>query len=282
MTISVPSNSAIPGGESVAHSEAISHAEAIPHGGAISHGEVVPLGEVGSRNEAISNKEAVSRSEAIFRNEAMPDSVATPSTEANSQSSYTPGPQPGHDSEPRPEPLPSPALSPLSPGSSGEAAQPRPDKAFVRRHIAHFIAFGGGVGLSRGAPGTAGTLAAFPLFWVLNYFLDATSFLLAIGAMFIIGIWACAVTGKALGSHDHGGMVWDEIVAFLLVLVFTPKVLIWQAFAFLLFRVFDIIKPPPIRYYDNKLRGGFGVMFDDMLAAFYALLCLAAWKAFGT
>jgi phosphatidylglycerophosphatase A len=275
MTISVSSNSAIPAGESVAHSKAIPdgeaspHGEAVPHGGAISHGEVVPLGEVGSRNEAIS------------RNEAVPHSAATPSTEANSQPRYVPGPQQGHDSEPRPEPLPSPALSPLSPGSSGEAAQPRPDKAFVRRHIAHFIAFGGGVGLSRVAPGTAGTLAAFPLFWVLNYFLDATSFLLAIGAMFIIGIWACAVTGKALGSHDHGGMVWDEIVAFLLVLVFTPKVLIWQAFAFLLFRVFDIIKPPPIRYYDNKLRGGFGVMFDDILAAFYALLCLAAWKAFG-
>jgi phosphatidylglycerophosphatase A len=162
-----------------------------------------------------------------------------------------------------------------------EAARPRPDKAFVRRHAAHFIAFGGGVGLSSVAPGTAGTLAAFPLFWVLGYFLDAAGFLLLIGAMFIVGIWACAVTGKALGSHDHGGMVWDEIVAFLLVLVFTPKSLIWQAFAFLLFRVFDIIKPPPIRYYDNKLRGGFGVMFDDMLAAFYALLCLAAWKAFG-
>jgi phosphatidylglycerophosphatase A len=152
----------------------------------------------------------------------------------------------------------------------------------VRRRAAHFIAFGAGIGLSSAAPGTAGTLAAFPLFWVLGYFLDAADFLLLIGAMFIVGIWACAVTGKALGSHDHGGMVWDEIVAFLLVLVFTPKSLIWQAFAFLLFRVFDIIKPPPIRYYDNKLRGGFGVMFDDMLAAFYALLCLAAWKAFGT
>jgi phosphatidylglycerophosphatase A len=280
MTISVPSNSAIPGGESVAHAEAIPHAEAIhdeavPHGGAISHREVVSLGEVVSRNEAISHKEAISR------NEAVPDSAARPSTEANSQPSYMPGPQPGRGSEPGPEPLSSPTLSSLSPGSSGEAAQPRPDKAFVRRHIAHFIAFGGGVGLSRVAPGTAGTLAAFPLFWVLTYFLDATSFLLAIGAMFIIGIWACAVTGKALGSHDHGGMVWDEIVAFLLVLVFTPKILIWQAFAFLLFRVFDIIKPPPIRYYDNKLRGGFGVMFDDILAAFYALLCLAAWKALG-
>lgn len=155
-----------------------------------------------------------------------------------------------------------------------------PDKAFVRRHPAHFIAFGGGAGLSPAAPGTAGTLAAFPLFWVLDYFLDPVKLLLLIAGLFLIGIWACNVTGKALGDHDHGGMVWDEIVAFLLVLVFTPHSLIWQAFAFLLFRLFDIIKPPPIRYYDNKLRGGFGVMFDDLLAAFFTLLCLAAWKAF--
>lgn len=155
-----------------------------------------------------------------------------------------------------------------------------PDKAFVRRHSAHFIAFGGGAGLSPVAPGTAGTLAAFPLFWLLDYFLDPVKLLLLIAALFLIGIWACNVTGKALGAHDHGGMVWDEIVAFLLVLVFTPNNLIWQAFAFLLFRLFDIIKPPPIRYYDNKLRGGFGVMFDDLLAAFFTLLCLAAWKAF--
>ena len=155
-----------------------------------------------------------------------------------------------------------------------------PDKAFVRRHPAHFIAFGGGAGLSPVAPGTAGTLAAFPLFWVVDYFLDPVKLLWLIAALFLIGIWACNVTGKALGDHDHGGMVWDEVVAFLLVLVFTPNNLIWQAFAFLLFRLFDIIKPPPIRYYDNKLRGGFGVMFDDLLAAFFTLLCLAAWKAF--
>lgn len=155
-----------------------------------------------------------------------------------------------------------------------------PDKAFVRRHPAHFIAFGGGAGLSPVAPGTAGTLAAFPLFWVLDYFLDPVEFLQLITALFILGVWACHVTGKALGDHDHGGMVWDEVVAFLLVLVFTPNNLIWQAFAFLLFRLFDIIKPPPIRYYDNTLRGGFGVMFDDLLAAFFTLLCLAAWKAF--
>jgi phosphatidylglycerophosphatase A len=126
-----------------------------------------------------------------------------------------------------------------------------------------------------------GTLVAFPLFWILGYFFDPLAFLVLVAGMFLVGVWACGVTGKALGNHDHGGMVWDEIIAFLLVLFFTPPILMWQAFAFLLFRLFDIIKPPPIGYYDRKLRGGFGVMFDDLLAAFLTLLCLAAWKALG-
>jgi phosphatidylglycerophosphatase A len=156
----------------------------------------------------------------------------------------------------------------------------RPDSAFIRRHPAYFIAFGGGAGLSPVAPGTAGTLAAFPLFWLFNYFLDFVEFLLLIDVLFIVGIWACGVTGKALTDHDHGGMVWDEITAFLLVLLFTPDTLMWQAFAFFLFRLFDIVKPPPIRYYESKWHGGFGVMLDDLLAAFFTLLCLALWKAF--
>jgi phosphatidylglycerophosphatase A len=160
------------------------------------------------------------------------------------------------------------------------AAPPVIDRAFVRRHPAHFIAFGAGAGLSPIAPGTAGTLVTLPLFSVLNFFLAPQALLMLIGAMFIVGVWACGVTGRALGEHDHGGMVWDEITAFCLVLLFTPNNILWQSFAFLLFRVFDIVKPPPIRYYDARLRGGFGVMFDDILAAFYALLCLAAWKAF--
>jgi phosphatidylglycerophosphatase A len=161
-----------------------------------------------------------------------------------------------------------------------ESARSRPNKNFVRSHPAHFIAFGGGAGLSPFAPGTVGTLVAFPLFWIFALFFNPVEFLQLIVALFIIGIWACSVTGKALGNHDHGGMVWDEITAFLLVLLFTPHDLRWQACAFLLFRLFDIIKPPPIRYYDRTLRGGFGVMFDDLLAAFLTLLCLAAWKAF--
>ncbi|SHM25731.1 phosphatidylglycerophosphatase [Nitrosospira sp. Nsp11] len=186
------------------------------------------------------------------------------------------------DGQPTPEPEVQPAQKFEGPEflAQPEPARPRPNKNFVRSHPAHFIAFGGGAGLSPVAPGTAGTLVAFPLFWMFVLFLNPVEFLLLIVALFIIGIWACSVTGKALGDHDHGGMVWDEITAFLLILLFTPYDLRWQACAFLLFRLFDIIKPPPIRYYDRTLRGGFGVMFDDLLAAFLTLLCLAAWKAF--
>ena len=91
--------------------------------------------------------------------------------------------------------------------------------------------------------------------------------------------WATARTARDLGVPDHGGIVWDETVAFLLVLFFTPALAVWQVAAFVLFRVFDILKPPPIRHFDRTLKGGFGVMFDDLLAAGFTLLCLAALKA---
>jgi phosphatidylglycerophosphatase A len=122
-------------------------------------------------------------------------------------------------------------------------------------------------------------LAAFPLFWVLDHYLDPIHLLLLIDIFFIIGIWVCGVTGKALGVPDHGGIVWDETVAFLLVLYFTPPGFTWSLAAFILFRFFDIVKPQPIRYYDQRLKGGFGVMFDDIIAAFFTLICLAAWKS---
>lgn len=152
----------------------------------------------------------------------------------------------------------------------------RPSWRFVLRHPAHFIAFGGGVGLIPFAPGTFGTLLAFPLFYGLQPLLEPWTLLVIIIALFWLGTWACAVAGRALGAADHGGMVWDEVVAFLLVLFFTPVTGYWQAFAFLLFRLFDIFKPPPIRYYDRMLKNGFGVMWDDLLAAGYTLLMLAA------
>lgn len=186
------------------------------------------------------------------------------------------------DTEVPPEKREETDRSGVSSRAEAEAIHPvRPTKAFIRSRLAYFIAFGGGAGLSSFAPGTMGTLAAFPLFWILGYWFDPLAFLILLAVMFLVGIWACGVTGRALGNHDHGGMVWDETVAFLLVLFFTPPLVTWQAFAFLLFRLFDIIKPPPIGYYDRKLGGGFGVMFDDLLAAFLTLICLAAWKALG-
>ena len=163
--------------------------------------------------------------------------------------------------------------------SSTQSAQIQPDLNLIYSHPAHFIAFSGGAGLSPIAPGTVGSLVAFPLFWLLNHYLSPVYFLLLIDIMFIVGIWACGLSGKALGDPDHGGMVWDETVAFLLVLYFTPVDWAWQLAAFILFRLFDIAKPQPIRYCDSNLKGGFGVMFDDMLAAFFTLICLAGWKA---
>lgn len=155
----------------------------------------------------------------------------------------------------------------------------KPDIAFVHVRLAHFVAMGAGVGLVRFAPGTFGTFAAIPLYHLLDSLFEPVSLLLILDVFFIMGIWACAVTGRALNSPDHSGMVWDEIVAFMLVLFFTPSHWIWQLAAFLLFRFFDIVKPAPIGYLDQRLKGGLGVMLDDLLAAFYTLLCIAGWKS---
>jgi phosphatidylglycerophosphatase A len=144
----------------------------------------------------------------------------------------------------------------------------------VFRHPAHFIAFGGGLGLVPFAPGTFGTLLALPIFWIAAPRLDSALYLTGVALLFVLGVWACGVTGRALGQPDAGAMVWDETVAFLLVLFFTPAEIYWQAFAFIVFRFFDIAKPPPIRYYERMFKGGWGVMVDDVMAAFYTLLVL--------
>jgi phosphatidylglycerophosphatase A len=152
---------------------------------------------------------------------------------------------------------------------------------FVLRHPAHFIATSGGVGLIPFAPGTFGTLVALPVFWWVGPRVidEPAIYLGAVAALFALGVWACEVTGRNLGSADHGSMVWDETVAFLLVLFFTPVYSYWQAAAFVLFRLFDIAKPPPIRYYERTFKGGLGVMIDDLMAAGYTLLVLAAARA---
>ena len=154
----------------------------------------------------------------------------------------------------------------------------RPTWRFILSRPAHFIAFGFGAGLAPIAPGTVGTLLAFPLYWLFAPQVGALEFLLLILVLFILGVWACDTAGRALGVSDYGGMVWDETVAFLLVLFLVPATLYWQAAAFLLFRLFDILKPPPIRHYDQTLKSGFGVMLDDLIAAFYTLVVLAIAK----
>jgi phosphatidylglycerophosphatase A len=149
----------------------------------------------------------------------------------------------------------------------------------VLSHPAHFIALSGGIGLIPFAPGTFGTLLALPIYWLVAPRIDPALYLGGVVLLFALGVWACSVTGRNLGAPDHGSMVWDETVAFLLVLFFTPAYSYWQAFAFLLFRLFDIAKPPPIRYYERTFKGGLGVMIDDLAAAFYTLLVLAFARA---
>lgn len=153
----------------------------------------------------------------------------------------------------------------------------RPRPGFAFSHPAHVIAFGFGAGLAPFAPGTAGTALGWALGWALGG-LHAGLVLFTAVACFLIGLWACEVTGRHLGVADHGAMVWDEVAAFVLVLAMLPRELAWQAAAFVAFRFFDIAKPPPIRHFERRYGGGFGVMFDDLVAAAYTLLLLAAVK----
>jgi phosphatidylglycerophosphatase A len=149
---------------------------------------------------------------------------------------------------------------------------------FALTHPAHFIALGFGAGLVQVAPGTFGTLLALALHLAIFATMPPEIFAIVWCAGFAVGTWACEVTGRHLGVHDHGAMVWDEVMAFLLVLFFTPALAIWQALAFLLFRLFDIAKPPPIHRAELAFPNGFGVMFDDLIAGFYALLAISGWK----
>ena len=161
--------------------------------------------------------------------------------------------------------------------TSGDARQ-QPSAGFVLAHPAHFIAFGFGSGLAPIGPGTVGSVVGFVLYYGMANYLPDRELIAVIGLSFVIGVWACDVTGRDLGIHDHGGVVWDEVVAMMLVLFFIPAQVVWQVAAFVLFRFFDIVKPPPIRSLDRGIRNGFGVMFDDIVAALYVLLLLAAWQ----
>lgn len=141
----------------------------------------------------------------------------------------------------------------------------------------HFIAFGFGIGLSPKGPGTVGTLAGLPFWFLLNGF-QWPLYMCACVLLFAAGCWLCGESARRLGVHDHGGIVFDEIVGFLVTC--TPLLVLglgtnWLLAAFVLFRLFDILKPWPIKVLDAKVHGGFGIMVDDLIAGIFAAMLLA-------
>ncbi|AJQ96802.1 phosphatidylglycerophosphatase A family protein [Gynuella sunshinyii] len=136
------------------------------------------------------------------------------------------------------------------------------------------LAFGLGSGLARKAPGTFGTLAAMPFLWLFEPIRQDIWFLAVLLPAFLAGIYLCGATAKKLQVHDHPGIVWDEFVGLWFTFWFIPLTPINIVAGFLLFRLFDIVKPWPIGWLDKRVKGGFGIMIDDLLAAVYALILM--------
>jgi len=144
-----------------------------------------------------------------------------------------------------------------------------------------FVAFGFGAGLAKKAPGTFGTLVGIPIYLLLVV-AGPTCYALSLIALTLGGIWICQQASDRLGVHDHQGIVLDEIVGFLITMVAVP--VSWQAIliGFALFRLFDIVKPWPIRIIDERVGGGLGIMMDDVLAGVLAALVMQLmWVGFG-
>ncbi len=165
----------------------------------------------------------------------------------------------------------------------------RPTAGFMLRHPAHWLALGFGSGLSPRAPGTVGTLWAWVAFVLLQRWLSPASWGLLIAVSLLVGVWACTVTAQHMGVADPGAIVWDEIVAFWIVLWLLMPATWWmQLAAFALFRYFDAAKPGPVAWADRRFklrpgqaasdigwRQGFGILFDDLVAAACTLLVIA-------
>ena len=177
-----------------------------------------------------------------------------------------------------------PALNPPIQGAGR-----KPDWRFLFAHPAHVVALGFGSGLSPVAPGTAGTLWAWLVFAILRPALSDTTCIAVLGVATAIGWWACTVTARHLAQADPSAIVWDEVVAFWLVLwLVTPAGFGAQAIAFALFRVFDAAKPGPVAWADQLFKRrrsapigwaqGFGILLDDFVAALCTLFVIALWK----
>lgn len=145
-------------------------------------------------------------------------------------------------------------------------------KTLIKRPAA-FIAYGFGSGLSPVAPGTFGTLVAIPIFWLIQDW-SLTAYLMFTVLAFVLGIWICQRTVAWLKQDDPGGVVWDEVVGYLVTMLAAPEGWVWLIVGFVLFRFFDILKPWPINIADKKLHGGFGIMFDDVIAGAMAAVVM--------
>ncbi|RUO28071.1 phosphatidylglycerophosphatase A [Aliidiomarina sedimenti] len=144
----------------------------------------------------------------------------------------------------------------------------------------HFLSLGFGSGLFPKAPGTMGTVAAIPVVWLASY-LGTTGFIIATVVAFLVGIYLCGYTAKAMGEHDHPSIVWDEIAGYMVAMIAVPVSVSTLLLAFILFRIFDILKPWPIRYLDRHMHGGLGIMVDDILAGLASLAIIHAVLAMG-
>lgn len=151
-----------------------------------------------------------------------------------------------------------------------ETIQPTPFKSPTQ-----FLAFGFGAGLSPKAPGTMGTIVAIPLYWAMAG-LDLATYTTLVLAAFVVGIWICERASKELQVHDHPGIVWDEFVGYWLAMWALPAQWGWTLAGFVAFRVFDIAKPWPIGWLDKRVKGGFGIMIDDVIAGIMACATLHA------
>jgi phosphatidylglycerophosphatase A len=149
----------------------------------------------------------------------------------------------------------------------------KPNVKFDLKQPIQFLALGFGSGLAPKAPGTFGTLAAIPLFLLLSL-LTPIMYLLAVVVVSIVGIYICGKAAEDVGVHDHPAIVWDEFAGYFITMIMVP--ISWQSIAvgFVLFRLFDILKPWPISFIDKKISGGLGIMLDDILAGIFSLIIM--------
>jgi phosphatidylglycerophosphatase A len=176
---------------------------------------------------------------------------------------------------------------PLTPPTTGSTTR-RPDVSFMLSHPAHVLALGFGSGLSPVAPGTVGTLWAWLAYWALDPYLNTAQWGFVLLAGLFVGWWACTVTARNLAVADPSAVVWDEVMAFWIILWLVTPAGFWaQLSAFLLFRYFDAAKPGPVAWADALFKArsgqppgwaqGFGIVLDDLVAALCTLVVIALW-----